>query len=261
MTQPKTRFDLVPWAAITDIADILTFGAQKYADNNWCRGTEWSRYYSALCRHIFAWWQGEDLDPETGKSHLAHAGCCLVFLMEYQRNQWGTDDRFTGPDDQEFVKADGIRDQVVNEAEQFLNEYAKDFSALANTPFTEEQLVIPGLEEFLQDWNDGTFPEPGLSGEAVVSIPAPPGYPEQKEAAPEEAASSSLADPDALFQSAMAELLEQFFTDTARADFLLGTVVTASPGTVRVDQEGTPGQPQPESPAPGEQPAGPEQPG
>ncbi len=46
-------------------------------------------------------------DPETGFSHLAHAGCCLIFLMEFQSNEWGTDDRFTGPDDQPFTKHDG----------------------------------------------------------------------------------------------------------------------------------------------------------
>ena len=76
----------MPWRAIAEITDVLSLGAEKYSANNWCRGTEWGRYFAALCRHVFAWWQGEDLDPETGKSHLAHAGCCLIFLMEYQRN-------------------------------------------------------------------------------------------------------------------------------------------------------------------------------
>lgn len=103
----KTRYDLVPFEAIAEIADVLEYGAQKYSANNWCRGADWSRYFAALCRHVFAWWNGEDRDPETGFSHLAHAGCCLVFLMQYQRHSWGTDDRFTGPDDQPFRKADG----------------------------------------------------------------------------------------------------------------------------------------------------------
>ena len=107
MSQRKTRFDLVPFAAVAQIADVLEFGADKYSANNWCRGAHWSRYFSALCRHVFAWWRGEDLDPETGLSHLAHAGCCLFFLMEYQSNRWGTDDRFKGPDGQEFTKHDG----------------------------------------------------------------------------------------------------------------------------------------------------------
>ena len=96
----------MPWAAVTEIAEVLTFGAEKYDANNWCRGARWGRYFAALCRRIFAWWGGEEKDPETGKSHLAHAGCCLLFLMEYQRNNWGSDDRFKGPDNQPFVKHD-----------------------------------------------------------------------------------------------------------------------------------------------------------
>jgi hypothetical protein len=103
----KPRLDLLPPAAMEAIAKVLTFGAGKYGDNNWARGARWGRYYAALLRHLLAWWRGEELDPETGLSHLAHAGCCLVFLLEYQRNGWGTDDRFRGPDGQGFRKDDG----------------------------------------------------------------------------------------------------------------------------------------------------------
>lgn len=103
----KTRFDLIPFEAVGEIADVMAYGAIKYGERNWCRGTEWGRYFAALCRHVFAWWRGEDRDPETGYSHLAHAGCCLIFLMEYQRHQWGVDDRFTGPDAEPFQKDDG----------------------------------------------------------------------------------------------------------------------------------------------------------
>jgi hypothetical protein len=104
----KPRLDLVPYAAVESIAEVLTFGAKKYSDNNWCRGARWGRYYAALLRHLFAWWRGEEKDSETGLSHLAHAGCCLFFLMEYQRNNWGTDDRFAGPDGEQFIKSDSV---------------------------------------------------------------------------------------------------------------------------------------------------------
>ena len=104
----KPRLDLLPTSSLESIAEVLTFGAAKYSDNNWCRGARWGRYYSALLRHLFAWWRGEDLDPETGLSHLAHAGCCLLFLMEYQRNGWGSDDRFRGSDAHRFEKNDGL---------------------------------------------------------------------------------------------------------------------------------------------------------
>ena len=124
----KTRFDLVPFESIGEIADVLGIGARKYSANNWCRGTEWSRYFAALCRHIFAWWRGEDNDPETGKSHLAHAGCCLLFLMEYQRNKWGTDDRFTGPDGEIFTKNDGLKISTVTpeEAAEIITNEGRD---------------------------------------------------------------------------------------------------------------------------------------
>ena len=69
-------------AEIEDIVKILTFGAAKYAPNNWQlvdNGTD--RYYAALMRHLVAWRKGELIDPESGESHLSHAACCLVFLM------------------------------------------------------------------------------------------------------------------------------------------------------------------------------------
>ena len=85
----KPQLELLPSGPLEEIAAVLTFGAAKYEANNWCRGARWGRYYAALLRHLFAWWRGEDRDPETGLSHLAHAGCCLLFLMAYQANNWG----------------------------------------------------------------------------------------------------------------------------------------------------------------------------
>jgi len=45
-------------------------------------------------RHMYAFADGEDMDKETGLSHLAHARCCMAFLLEYQGVKIGTDDRF-----------------------------------------------------------------------------------------------------------------------------------------------------------------------
>ena len=89
----KLRLDLVPYDVICAIATILTFGAKKYGDRNWEKGMRWSRVYAGLQRHLMAWWEGEALDPETGKSHLWHAGCCLFFLIAYEKRGIGDDDR------------------------------------------------------------------------------------------------------------------------------------------------------------------------
>lgn len=78
----KRRFSLLPIEAVNEVVDVLEFGAQKYAVGNWKHVPEArQRYYDAALRHIFAWFNGEKLDPETGKHHLAHGICCLTFLL------------------------------------------------------------------------------------------------------------------------------------------------------------------------------------
>lgn len=90
----KPPMDLVPYPAILEIAKVLGFGARKYAAHNWRKGMKWSRLIAAAERHIGAFKEGEDLDPESGLSHLAHLGCCVVFLLTYQVTNIGTDDRW-----------------------------------------------------------------------------------------------------------------------------------------------------------------------
>ena len=96
--QGKLRYDLVPFDAIDQIVEALNFGAKKYADRNWEKGMSWSRPYGALFRHMSAWFMSKvtgssDRDEETGLSHLAHAGCCVLFLLAYELRGVGQDDR------------------------------------------------------------------------------------------------------------------------------------------------------------------------
>lgn len=76
----KPRYDLVPWECMDDVARVLTFGATKYAPDNWkyVKGARW-RYIGAAFRHLAAMAMGETNDPETGLPHAAHAVCCLLF--------------------------------------------------------------------------------------------------------------------------------------------------------------------------------------
>ena len=82
----KPRWDLLPVGPVREVVDVLTLGAEKYADNNWqIVPNSRCRYYAAALRHLTAWWEGERHDPETGKSHLAHAACCLLFLLWFDK--------------------------------------------------------------------------------------------------------------------------------------------------------------------------------
>ena len=91
--QGKDPWHLLPWDAVRCIVKVLAFGAKKYAPRNWEKGMAWSRPHDALIRHISAWWEGEKADPETGFSHLWHAGCCIFFLIAFELRGVGVDDR------------------------------------------------------------------------------------------------------------------------------------------------------------------------
>lgn len=78
----KRRYSLLPTGTVNSVVDVLEFGSKKYADNNWQKvPNAKTRYYDAALRHIDAWFNGEIKDSETGLPHLAHAICCLMFLM------------------------------------------------------------------------------------------------------------------------------------------------------------------------------------
>lgn len=80
--QSKPRFSLLPQAPLWQVVAVLEFGANKYGADNWRHvPNAKERYFNAAHRHLNAWWAGEKVDSESGLSHLAHAVCCLMFLM------------------------------------------------------------------------------------------------------------------------------------------------------------------------------------
>lgn len=92
----KPRMSLLSSVALEKIAEVLTFGAQKYEPHNWRKGFKYSRLMDAALRHLNAYNGGEKKDPESGKSHLAHASCCLMMLLEFEETGIGEDDLWKG---------------------------------------------------------------------------------------------------------------------------------------------------------------------
>lgn len=89
----KLRMDLIPADSLRDLAEVYTMGAKKYADENWREGIAWKRIYGAILRHLTSWFLGEDTDPESGLSHLAHAAWGCFTLLNYRRSHPEFDDR------------------------------------------------------------------------------------------------------------------------------------------------------------------------
>lgn len=76
---------LLPWRALGVVVDVLEHGARKYAPDAWWGVPDARRrYYDAAQRHLCAWWLGEADDADSGLPHLAHAACCVLFLLAFE---------------------------------------------------------------------------------------------------------------------------------------------------------------------------------
>lgn len=78
----KLRYDLIPTSATKELAKALTYGATKYPANNWKKCKDKNVYIAALYRHLEQWRSGEEIDEESGLSHLSHAITNIAFLIE-----------------------------------------------------------------------------------------------------------------------------------------------------------------------------------
>lgn len=103
----KPRMSLLDPYALSEAAKVLTFGEKKYAAHNWRKGFRYSRLLDGVMRHINAFNDGEDLDPESGLSHLAHAMCNLMFLLKNTQTHPELDDRHNS-----ISEADVVPEQV-----------------------------------------------------------------------------------------------------------------------------------------------------
>ncbi len=88
LDEGKPDWSLMPMDILTEVVKVLTFGKIKYQRDNWQQVSDAkNRYFSALCRHIAAWQGGDKNDEDSGLPHLAHACCCLIFLMWFDKNE------------------------------------------------------------------------------------------------------------------------------------------------------------------------------
>lgn len=85
----KLQYGLVPPLALRETVKVLTYGAEKYEPDNWRRVPDGPRrYFDAAQRHIWAYKEGEMYDQETGVNHIAHAICCLMFMLDLDEGKY-----------------------------------------------------------------------------------------------------------------------------------------------------------------------------
>lgn len=114
------RFDLIPVGPLTELAEHFGKGAKKYAEHQWRQGYEWSKSYSAMCRHQNLFWAGYDYDicsnepdnckfvegveyePDTchnhtGSHHMVAVAWHAFVLLEFKDTHPEHNDRYTNP--------------------------------------------------------------------------------------------------------------------------------------------------------------------
>lgn len=92
----KAPLATLPWAGIDSMANVQAYGHKKYGDfYNYRKGMEISRNLSCAIRHIRDFMDGQDLDAESGESHLGHAMTRLAFVLQNIKDGTVIDDRFS----------------------------------------------------------------------------------------------------------------------------------------------------------------------
>lgn len=82
--------------ALLLLAEAAGYGAGKYEQYNYLKGYPWSLSFNAMMRHALAFWNGEDLDPESGLPHMVHAAWHGLAMTSFLTRGIGEDDRFKG---------------------------------------------------------------------------------------------------------------------------------------------------------------------
>ena len=111
-TNPKDAIgsDKLPlhlWPETATIAGCvgLLDGALKYGRANWRQaGVRASIYVDACKRHLAAWFEGEESDPDSGCPHLSHALACLAILIDSQVKGNMVDDRMFPSEFRKYIQ-------------------------------------------------------------------------------------------------------------------------------------------------------------
>lgn len=90
----KSPMSVIPTPFLHALGLAMMEGALKYGRHNYrAAGIRFSVYYDAVMRHMNAWWEGEDVDPDSGLPHPVKAAACLAILFDAILFENANDDR------------------------------------------------------------------------------------------------------------------------------------------------------------------------
>ena len=121
----KVPLSVVPAQVLMETGLALFEGARKYGRSNYrVAGVRASVYYDACMRHMMSWWEGEDIDKDSGISHVTKAIGGLIVLRDAMLNDKWNDDRPPKVKNETFIndfnkKAESIIDKYPNAVESY----------------------------------------------------------------------------------------------------------------------------------------------
>ncbi len=172
----KNRLSLVPPLFIKILGWVFTYGAVKYADNNWMKGLKWSDVYEASLRHIMDFWDGMDLDDQSRLEHLAHAFWGLGILLYYAHHKEYKqfDDRIFSEGEQGEAVIGTTKMYLFESEEEKTEERAYDpmkdmYQAEPVTPLARAIFNDPEIKKYLKDALDasGTSKDVSYAWESI----------------------------------------------------------------------------------------------
>ena len=118
-------------------------GARKYGRHNYrVAGVRASVYYDAVMRHLMAWWEGEDIDEESGMSHITKALTCLcTFRDSMIIGNW--------KDDRPPKHKNGWVKELNKKAEEIINKYPEPlepYTEISQNKKEDEKIISHSLE-------------------------------------------------------------------------------------------------------------------
>lgn len=126
----KAAFSCVSMPVMLEVGVGMQEGAMKYGRHNYRdEGVAASTYFDATMRHLMDWWEGENLDPDSGLSHITKAIASLMVLRDAQINDLCTDDRPIRPLNPNWLK------ELNEKAARLVEKYPEP-----KAPFTHEPL-------------------------------------------------------------------------------------------------------------------------
>jgi hypothetical protein len=122
---------MISGAVKAEIAAALLEGSLKYGRHNYRQdGVRASIYYDALGRHSDAWWEGEDVDPDSGINHLSKAIAGLMILRDCQIRGMMNDDR--------PPKTEGFLEEVNEITKKLIAKYPNPVPAITEISLKKE---------------------------------------------------------------------------------------------------------------------------